>query len=87
MGEVTVYDYDRPAAPWPSLALTFELPSKPGALLAQLGAPPSWRDDRTPVDCLAAFVAAAAERARGVAVADGGDGASRTERGSSERRR
>ena len=71
LGEVAVHDYDRPSAPWPSLALTFERSSRPGSLLAQLGSPPSWRANETPSDLLAPFIAAAAERARRLVAADG----------------
>ena len=70
LGEIAASDYDRPVTPWPPLALSFEPVAKSGALLAQLGVPPSWRDALKPVEHLAPFVAAAAARARRIALAE-----------------
>lgn len=70
LGEIAASDYDRPRTAWPSLALTFERAAKPGSLLAQLGAPASWRDARSPAEHLATSVAAAAERARRIALSE-----------------
>ena len=62
--------YDRPAGPWPILHLTFEPPSRPGSLLAQLGRPESWRHDESPAALLGPTVRAASERARRIALAE-----------------
>ena len=73
LGPLDASTYDRPRAPWPALDLTFAPPRRSGALLAQLGLPPSWRDERQPVELLAPIVEDAAARARAIVLGEDDD--------------
>jgi uncharacterized Zn finger protein len=57
-------------APAPAADLGFRIgePAAPGALLRQLGTPPSWRHARSPQELLAPVVGAAAALARELAL-------------------
>ncbi len=66
LGPLDSGTYDRPRAPWPALDLSFEPARRSGTFLAQLGLPPSWRDERKPAELLAPIVASAAARARAI---------------------
>jgi uncharacterized Zn finger protein len=70
LGALDAADYDRPRSALPTLHFSFELPSKPGALLRQLGTPPAWSGEQSPAELLEPVVAAAAERARAMALAE-----------------
>ncbi len=70
LGRLSAAEYDRPPATLPLLHLGLEAPAASGALLRQLGTPPSWSLDVSPVDLLAPLVRAAAERARELALAE-----------------
>jgi uncharacterized Zn finger protein len=72
LGKLRVSDYDKPRAPIPTLHFSFATPPVSGALLRQLGAPPAWSSDTSPVDMLAPIVRAAAEEARRLALAEPG---------------
>ena len=69
-------ELERLRAPVAHLRFAFDPPASPGALLRQLGDPPSWRLDESPADLLAAAHGAAATLARTLALAgdSGGDG-------------
>lgn len=67
---VTAEAYDAWRTPPPDLAFSMTPPATSGALLRQLGRPPSWRSDHTPADALAPVVRAAAEHARRIALGD-----------------
>lgn len=62
-------DYDKPRAPLPALQFSFDEPFEHGALLQQLGAPPSWSGEQSPAEALAPVVRAAADNARRLALA------------------
>jgi uncharacterized Zn finger protein len=70
LGRLRREDYDKPPEPLPSLNLAFEAPPASTDFLRQLGAPPSWRDDRTPSELFGPLIHAAAERARKLALSD-----------------
>ncbi len=70
---ITADDYDRPRQPLPALDFSFEAPSLHGALLRQLGSPPTWTGDISPAEALGGQVALAGERARRLALADEDD--------------
>jgi len=63
-------DYDRPRASLPVLHFSFDAPATHGAVLRQLGAPATWRGEGSPAEALAPIVAAAAERARSIALSE-----------------
>lgn len=73
---VKAADYDAWRGPIPELALSMALPVESGALLRQLGAPPSWRAEASPADALAPRVKAASELARAIALGQVGTGES-----------
>jgi uncharacterized Zn finger protein len=60
-------DYERLPGPLPHLRFRFEPPPSPGALLRQLGKPPSWSLAETPAALLAPLYHAAASLARDLA--------------------
>jgi uncharacterized Zn finger protein len=60
-------DFERLAGPLPHLRFTFEPPLSPGALLRQLGSPPSWSLAETPAEVLAPLYHSAAALARDLA--------------------
>lgn len=62
--------YDAWRASPPDLAFSMAAPTTSGALLRQLGRPPSWRANESPADLLTPFVRAASERARRMALGD-----------------
>jgi hypothetical protein len=62
-------DLERLRAPLAHLRFAFGPPASPGALLRQLGDPPSWRLDETPADLLGPAYGAAADLARALALA------------------
>jgi uncharacterized Zn finger protein len=70
LGKLDPSDYDRPRAALPTLHFSFEAPSKPGAVLRQLGKPSAWQGEQSPAELLEPVVAAAAERARAMAMAE-----------------
>jgi uncharacterized Zn finger protein len=70
LGSVSQADYDRPREALPTLHFSFDTPATHGALLRQLGKPAAWRGDQSPADALAELVSAAAQTARGIAMAD-----------------
>jgi uncharacterized Zn finger protein len=70
LAAVSAEDYDRPRAELAGLALTFDEPSRHGALIAQLGDPAAWSGAASAAEWLAPVVRAAAERARGIAWRD-----------------
>jgi len=70
LGKVSQQDYDRAPRGLPALSFSFDAPAKPGALLRQLGTPPSWNGDAAPVDALAPVVQRAAEHARRLALSE-----------------
>ncbi len=61
-------DYERAHEPVDAVSFHIGEPPVPGALLRQLGAPPSWRLDATPYDLLHPAVARAAALARELAL-------------------
>ncbi|HET6334394.1 MAG TPA: hypothetical protein VFG30_14320 [Polyangiales bacterium] len=67
---VDAEDYDAPRAPLPALQLEFEAPKAHAAVLQQLGKPAAWSGSDSPLDVLAPFVKAAADRARAMALAE-----------------
>jgi uncharacterized Zn finger protein len=70
LGKLKAADYDKPRAALPALSFTFEEPHTPGALLRQLGAPATWRDDTLPADVFAPLLRVAGEAARRLAMAE-----------------
>ncbi len=70
LGKLAPADYDRLRGPMPALHLTFETPPAPGAVLAQLGTPPAWSRDTSPVEMLGPILSAAAAEARRLALAE-----------------
>jgi uncharacterized Zn finger protein len=67
-------DFERAAAPIAHLRFAFDPPAQAGALLRQLGPPPSWTDEGGPAELLGPVYRAAADRARELALAgDDGD--------------
>ncbi|HEY6323158.1 MAG TPA: hypothetical protein VJA16_16555 [Thermoanaerobaculia bacterium] len=60
-------DFERLAGPLPHLRFRFEPPLSPGALLRQLGSPPSWSLTETPAEVLAPLYQPAAALARDLA--------------------
>lgn len=70
LGKLKPADYDKPREAMPALRLSFDGPNAHGAVLRQLGAPPSWTGEGSPADLLSPLVRAAAERARQIALAD-----------------
>jgi uncharacterized Zn finger protein len=70
LGKIRPQDYDRARQPLPALQFNFDTPLTHGALLKQLGAPPSWRSENTPADTLAPLVSAAAAAARKIALGE-----------------
>jgi len=70
LGPMTPADYDRLREPLPSLELSFEAPSRPGALLRQLGVLPGWRDASSPAEALEPLVQSAAAAARRLALGE-----------------
>jgi uncharacterized Zn finger protein len=67
---VDAEDYDAPRAPLPALQLEFEAPKAHAAVLQQLGKPAAWSGNDSPLDVLAPFMRAAADRARAMALAE-----------------
>jgi uncharacterized Zn finger protein len=67
---IVAADYDRPRGSLPELHFSFDAPTTHGAVLRQLGAPATWRGDGSPAEALAPLIAAAAEKARGIALSD-----------------
>jgi uncharacterized Zn finger protein len=63
-------DYDRPRGSLPALCFSFDAPATHGAVLRQLGAPAAWRSAGSPAEALAPIVAAAAEKARRIALSE-----------------
>lgn len=63
-------DYNVPREALPLLHFTFEEPATHGSVLRQLGTPASWSATGTPADVLGPMVRAAAEKARGLAMAE-----------------
>lgn len=61
-------EYDAWRGPVPDLGLTMAAPADSGALLRQLGKPPSWRAEVSPADSLGPAVKAASELARAIAL-------------------
>lgn len=70
LGKVSSQDYERAPRALPALSFSFEAPTKPGALLRQLGAPGGWQGTASAVETLAPIVQQAAERARQLALSD-----------------
>jgi uncharacterized Zn finger protein len=70
LAKLAAADYDKPRAPIPTLHFRFETPPVSGAVLRQLGTPPAWSSDTSPVEMLAPIVRAAAEEARRLALAE-----------------
>jgi hypothetical protein len=70
LGKLALADYDKPRAPLPALHLSFEAPLVSGAILMQLGKPPAWSSDASPVELLAPILHGAAEAARRLALAE-----------------
>ncbi|MDB4938382.1 MAG: hypothetical protein JWP87_5354 [Labilithrix sp.] len=68
LGKIGEDAYDRWREGVPSLRLGFATPASDAAVIAALGAPPSWREKTTPASMLAPLVRAAAERARAIAL-------------------
>jgi uncharacterized Zn finger protein len=68
--KLAVADYDKPRAPLPALHLSFEATPMSGAILMQLGTPPAWSSDASPVELLAPILHGAAEAARRLALAE-----------------
>jgi len=71
-------DFEQLPGPLPHLRFRFAPPASSGALLRQLGKPPSWSPAETPAERLAPFYAAAAALARELAAVpeaapDGGE--------------
>lgn len=63
-------DYDRPRGSLPALQFSFDAPATHGAVLRQLGAPATWSGDGSPAEALGPIVAAAAEKARRIALSE-----------------
>jgi uncharacterized Zn finger protein len=70
LGPLDSADYDRPRQALPALHFSFDAPITHGAVVRQLGAPAAWSGNESPGDLLAPLVRAAAERARGIALAE-----------------
>jgi uncharacterized Zn finger protein len=63
-------DYDKPRGSLPELHFSFDAPTAHGAVLRQLGAPATWRGDGSPAEALAPLIAAAADKARRIALSE-----------------
>lgn len=63
-------DYNVPREALPLLHFSFDEPVTHGSVLRQLGTPASWSATETPADVLGPMVRAAAEKARGLAMAE-----------------
>lgn len=74
LGRVKPEAYDAWRGAIPDLALSMTPPASRGALLRQLGKPPSWRAEGSPEDALAPEVEAASELARAIALGQVGTG-------------
>ena len=70
---VAAADYDRARGSLPTLCFSFDAPATHGAVLRQLGAPAAWSGSGSPAEALAPIVAAAAERARRIALSELGE--------------
>lgn len=70
LDKVDAADYDRPRRPLPVLHLSFEAPPISGGVLRQLGAPPGWGSETSPVELLGPMIRAAADRARNLSMAE-----------------
>jgi uncharacterized Zn finger protein len=70
LAKVKSAEYDHPRAAWPPQHLVFAAPVIRGSVLRQLGDPPSWANDQTPVDLLGPLFAAGADLARRIALAE-----------------
>lgn len=68
--ELSAENYDRPRAPLPALAFSFDEPRAQGALLRQLGAPPTWRSEESPAVSFEGWIRDAAQAARRLALAE-----------------
>jgi uncharacterized Zn finger protein len=68
--DIAAADYDRPRGSLPALHFSFDAPATHGAVLRQLGAPAAWSSAGSPAEALAPIVAAAAERARSIALSE-----------------
>lgn len=68
--ELSADAYDRPRAPLPPLAFSFDEPRAQGALLRQLGAPPTWRAEESPAASFEGWIREAARVARRLALAE-----------------
>ncbi|WP_437320934.1 SWIM zinc finger family protein [Sorangium sp. So ce385] len=71
LGPMAARDFDAWREPPPALDVALEPPRSRGALLAQLGAPPGWTEERSPAELLGPLIRAASERAREIAMAEG----------------
>jgi uncharacterized Zn finger protein len=71
LGKMAPKEFDAWREPPPELHVTLEPPAARGALLAQLGAPPGWSEERSPAELFGPLLRAASERARDLALADG----------------
>jgi uncharacterized Zn finger protein len=67
--ELSADDYDRPRA-LPALQFSFDEPPAQGALLRQLGAPPTWRSEDSPAASFESWIRDAARVARRLALAE-----------------
>ena len=67
--ELSADDYDRPRG-LPALQFSFDEPRAQGALLRQLGAPPTWRSDDSPAVEFEGWIRDAARVARRLALAE-----------------
>jgi uncharacterized Zn finger protein len=70
LGTIKPADYDRPKAQLPAPHFSFDAPLSHGALLRQLGTPPTWKGAGSPADALAPLVHAAAAMAQRIATAE-----------------
>jgi uncharacterized Zn finger protein len=70
LGPLDPAAYDEPREALPAWQLSFDEPEAHGAVLRQLGAPAAWSGSGSPAELLAPLVRAAADRARGIAMAE-----------------
>jgi uncharacterized Zn finger protein len=70
LGPLSAAEYDRPRQALPTLHLSFEAPRTQGAVLRQLGTPATWHEKTLPSDLLGPLIAAAAQRAREIALGE-----------------
>jgi len=70
LSDLNPAEYDQPRRPLPTLHLSFEAPRSQGAVLRELGTPATWHEKTLPSDLLGPLIAAAATRAREIALCD-----------------